>query len=69
MPGEHRVNLLDCAQEPTDAQLEQLMREVMVGVRARAVIADKALWETLERQVAAARQRFNPDTARKISDA
>ncbi|MDR3324191.1 MAG: hypothetical protein LBS89_08320 [Zoogloeaceae bacterium] len=69
MPNECKVSLLDCEQEPSDAQLEQLMRDVMVDVRARAALADKALWETLAREVAAAHQRFNLNTTRKTSDA
>jgi hypothetical protein len=46
------VNLLDCNQEPTDEQLEGLMRAVMVDVRERAVVANRALMDAVSKQIA-----------------
>lgn len=50
-----KVNLLDCAQEPSDEQLRALMAAVVVDAKARAARANEALFETLKRQVAEAR--------------
>jgi hypothetical protein len=36
--------------EPTDDQLEQLMREVGEDVRARAAKADEAFWENVRKE-------------------
>jgi len=54
-----KVNLLDPSQEPTDEQLENLMQSVALKARSRAAIADAALWDTLRRQAAEAREKFN----------
>ena len=51
------VNLLDCRQEPTDAQLLSLMHSVGDEARAKAAAADLALQNTLREQVAVARAR------------
>jgi hypothetical protein len=37
--------------EPTDEQLEQLMREVAEDVRARAAKADEELWKNVRKEV------------------
>lgn len=37
--------------EPTDEQLEQLMREVGEDVRARAKKADEELWKNVRKEV------------------
>ena len=37
--------------EPTDAQLEALMREVIADVIKRREAADKAYWELLKKEV------------------
>jgi hypothetical protein len=37
--------------EPTDEQLEQLMREVGEDVRARAAKADEQLWTNLRKEM------------------
>jgi hypothetical protein len=37
--------------EPTDEQLEQLMREVIEDVRARAAKADEELWKNVRKEV------------------
>jgi hypothetical protein len=55
------VNLLDCDQEPTDSQLEYLMRSVMDDVRARARKADQALWDTLAHELSDVRQKYRPE--------
>jgi len=52
------VNLLDCEQEPSDAQLEQLMREVAADARARARVASRKFREDVAREAAAALERY-----------
>ena len=37
--------------EPTDEQLEQLMREVGEDVRARAKKADEELWKNVRKEI------------------
>jgi hypothetical protein len=44
--------------EPTDEQLEGLMREVLVDVKTRARLARQKLMETLQRDTDEARARY-----------
>lgn len=53
------VNLMDCALEPSDEQLEHLMRSVGSEARAKAVIADNALRKTLANQSAEVCVRYH----------
>ncbi len=52
-------NLLDASVEPTDAQLARLMHLVGDAARERKVAAQARLRETIERQTAEVRARFN----------
>jgi hypothetical protein len=45
--------------EPTDEQLEQLMREVGEDVRARAAKADEVFWETFRKEMQRAKEWKN----------
>ncbi|MCL2020871.1 MAG: hypothetical protein FWG81_01905 [Betaproteobacteria bacterium] len=46
-----KVNLLDCLQEPSDEQLDMLMREALLDARDRAEIANAALMDTLQKKI------------------
>lgn len=48
------VNLLDCTQEPSDEQLNELMRSVADEARAKANKTNKALQHTIAVQIAEA---------------
>lgn len=54
------VNLLDCSQEPSDAELQGLMLSVVADAKVRAARANAALFETLKRQAAEARAAHPP---------
>jgi hypothetical protein len=53
------VDLLDCAAEPSDEQLESLMRGVAAEARAKATVANNALMTTLAAQAAEVRSRYH----------
>jgi hypothetical protein len=44
--------------EPTDEQLEQLMREVGEDVRNRAAKADEMFWENFRKEMQQAKERM-----------
>lgn len=46
--------------EPTDAQLETLMREVAADATKRRKAADKVFWKRLEEEVTRAEERARP---------
>ena len=50
--------------EPTDAQLEALMREVAADATKRRKEADKIFWQTLEEEVKKAEIRARPILAK-----
>jgi hypothetical protein len=52
------VNLLDCSREPSDEQLENLMREVAADARAKVTVANCALQNTLAAEVAEVRAHY-----------
>jgi hypothetical protein len=54
------VNLLDCDKEPTDTQLESLMRSVMDDVQARARKANQILRDTLAHELSDAHHKYRP---------
>jgi hypothetical protein len=53
------VNLLDCSCEPSDEQLENVMREVAIDARAKATVANNALQNTIAAQAAEVRARYH----------
>jgi hypothetical protein len=52
------LNLLDPESEPTDAELEALMREMMSDVRQRAVKANQALLDRMREETVKVRHRW-----------
>ena len=61
------VNLLDCEREPSDEQLEQLMRTVAAEARAKAAVANRALKDTLAREMALVRERHGLSGPRTVA--
>lgn len=53
-----KANLLDCSLEPTDEQLDDLMRGVAAEALAKARVANTALMQDVHRQVAEVRERY-----------
>mgnify|MGYP003575401745 CR=1 FL=1 len=64
-----KVNLLDCSREPSDAQLEGLMRSVAAEARAKASVANTSLKLTLHKQAAEVRSRYNLSSPRPLASA
>ncbi|MCW5222239.1 hypothetical protein D5041_01105 [Verminephrobacter aporrectodeae subsp. tuberculatae] len=61
------VNLLDCSREPSDEQLEDLMRDVAAEARAKATLANTALRNTLAAQTAEVRARYHLPVPRAVA--
>jgi hypothetical protein len=64
MSVEKVCNLLDTECEPTDAELENLMKAVGDGVRARAAAANQRLRDTVRQETEDALDRWQA-SARK----
>jgi hypothetical protein len=54
-----KITLLTDFEEPSDEQLSDLMKEVAIEAKRKALIADQALRETIAREIIKAQLRFN----------